>query len=222
METTTIPTRAELVRRASEIIPILQANAQWHEQHRRLHDETIEALTQIGLFRMRRPQRYGGYESDTRTLVEVLAEIGQGDGSAAWVSWVLAGNTWLLGKFPESVQDEVFATPDVRVSGTLSPSGKVERQHCPGDFCAHRARPLGDTSAPGAAHLIAESLDLPESDGANDCRSGQRNTIRVGKGGDEELFSAASRARHCLYWLQEASRSSHYTLTGGGGGNEDR
>ncbi|GHO99346.1 acyl-CoA dehydrogenase [Reticulibacter mediterranei] len=128
MEVTTIPTRAELVHCASEIIPILQANAQWHEQHRRLHDETIEALTRIGLFRLRTPKRYGGYESNTRTLVEVLAEIGQGDGSTAWVSWVLAGNTWLIGKFPEAVQDEVFATPDVRVSGTLSPKGKVEKR----------------------------------------------------------------------------------------------
>jgi alkylation response protein AidB-like acyl-CoA dehydrogenase len=128
MEVTTIPTRAELVRRAAEIIPTLQANAQWNEQHRRLHDETIEALTRVGLFRLRTPKRYGGYESDTRTLVEMLAEIGQGDGSTAWVSWVLAGNTWLVGKFPKAVQDEVFATPDVRVSGTLSPRGKLERR----------------------------------------------------------------------------------------------
>jgi alkylation response protein AidB-like acyl-CoA dehydrogenase len=128
MEITTIPTRAELVRRASEIVPILQANAQWHEQHHRLHDETIEAVAQTGLFRLRAPKRYGGYEYDTRTLVEMLAEIGQGDGSTAWVSWVLAGNTWLVGKFPVAVQDEVFATPDVRVSGTLSPRGKLERR----------------------------------------------------------------------------------------------
>jgi alkylation response protein AidB-like acyl-CoA dehydrogenase len=128
MEVTTIPTRAELIRRASEIIPTLQANAQWHEQHRRLHDETIEVVTRIGLFRLRAPKRYGGYEYDTRTLVEMLAEIGQGDGSTAWVSWVLAGNTWMVGKFPEAVQDEVFATPDVRVSGTLSPRGKLEQR----------------------------------------------------------------------------------------------
>jgi alkylation response protein AidB-like acyl-CoA dehydrogenase len=128
MEVTTIPTRAELIHRAAEITPILQANAQWHEQHRRLHDETIEALARIGLFKLRAPKRYGGYEYDTRTLVEMLAEIGQGDGSTAWVSWVLAGNTWLVGKFPEAVQDEVFATPDVRVSGTLSPRGKLERR----------------------------------------------------------------------------------------------
>jgi len=107
---------------------MLQARANWHEQHRRLHDETIEALAQAGIFKLRVPKRYGGYESDTRTLVEVLAELGQGDGSTAWVAWVLVSNTWLVGLFPDAVQDEVFSTPDVRVSGTLSPTGKAERR----------------------------------------------------------------------------------------------
>jgi 3-hydroxy-9,10-secoandrosta-1,3,5(10)-triene-9,17-dione monooxygenase len=128
MEATSLPTRTELVHRASEMIPILQAHAQWNEQHRRIHDESIEALGQAGLFRLRVPKRYGGYECDTRTLVEVLAELGQGDGSTAWVVWVLASNTWLVGQFPDTVQDEVFSTPDVRVSGTLSPTGKAERR----------------------------------------------------------------------------------------------
>jgi 3-hydroxy-9,10-secoandrosta-1,3,5(10)-triene-9,17-dione monooxygenase len=128
MTTTSIPTRTELVRRASEIIPILQKHASWNEQHRRLHDEVLQALEQAGVFRLRMPKRYGGYECDASTLVEVLAEIGQGDGSAAWVAWVLASNTWLVGLLPDAVQDEVFATPDVRVSGTLSPTGKTERR----------------------------------------------------------------------------------------------
>jgi 3-hydroxy-9,10-secoandrosta-1,3,5(10)-triene-9,17-dione monooxygenase len=127
MEATYTPTRAELIHRASEIIPLLQTHARWNEQHRRLHDESIEALKQAGLFRLRTPQRYGGYECDTRTLVEVLAELGQGDGSTAWVAWVLAANTWLVGLFPDAVADKVFTTPDVCVSGTLSPTGKVER-----------------------------------------------------------------------------------------------
>lgn len=128
MTITYIPTRTELVHTAHEMIPMLQAHANWHEQHRRLHDETIEALAQAGIFKLRVPKRYGGYESDTRTLVEVLAELGQGDGSTAWVAWVLVSNTWLVGLFPDAVQDEVFSTPDVRVSGTLSPTGKAERR----------------------------------------------------------------------------------------------
>ena len=128
MTTTSISTQTELVRRAREIAPILQEHANWNEQHQRLHDETIQALEQAGVFKLRAPKRYGGYEADSRTLVEVLAELGQGDGSTAWVAWVLTSNTWLVGLFPDAVQDEVFSTPDVRVSGTLSPTGRAEHR----------------------------------------------------------------------------------------------
>jgi alkylation response protein AidB-like acyl-CoA dehydrogenase len=83
MQTTQIPTRTELIDRASEIRPILQRHTLWQEQHRRLHNETIEALLQAGLFRLRLPTRYGGYESDTGTLVEVLTELGLCQSSAS-------------------------------------------------------------------------------------------------------------------------------------------
>ncbi len=120
MTTTDMLTRTELVRRAKALVPTLEKYANWNEDHQRLHEESIAALKQAGLFRLRTPRRYGGYEADTRTLVEVLAELGQGDGSTAWVTFVLAGNTWLIGLFPDAVQDEVFVNPDVQVSGTLS------------------------------------------------------------------------------------------------------
>ncbi len=123
VESANVPTRAELVRRAGELVPVLRANAAWTEEHRRLHEETIEALADAGIFRMRVPARYGGYESDTQTLVDVGAELGRGDGSASWVASVYWIPGWMAGLFPDEVQDEVFSTPDVRVCGTLSPSG---------------------------------------------------------------------------------------------------
>src|SRR6266545_566595 len=121
--TTGVPTREELVRRASELVPVLQQNAAWSEENRRIHDETIEALADAGIFRLRVPARYGGYEADTRTLVDVGTELGRGDGSTSWVASVYWIPTWMACLFPEQVQDEVFSTPDVRVCGTLSPSG---------------------------------------------------------------------------------------------------
>ncbi|RKR86880.1 alkylation response protein AidB-like acyl-CoA dehydrogenase [Micromonospora pisi] len=122
MSTTTVPTREQLVSRASELAPLLRKNADVAETDRRLPDETIEALGQAGFYRMRVPIRYGGYECDTRTLVEVATELGRADGSAAWTASVYWIPTWMACTFPDEVQDEVFATPDVRVCGTLSPS----------------------------------------------------------------------------------------------------
>ncbi|MFJ3338684.1 acyl-CoA dehydrogenase family protein [Streptomyces sp. NPDC086766] len=116
------PTRAQLVQRAKDLAPVLKKHAEQSEQDRRLHEETIEALADAGIFRMRVPARYGGYEAGTRTLVDVAAELGRADGAAAWTASVYWIPTWMTCLFPEHVQEEVFSTPDVRICGTLSPS----------------------------------------------------------------------------------------------------
>ncbi|MFF8867325.1 acyl-CoA dehydrogenase family protein [Streptomyces sp. NPDC015139] len=119
---TDVPTREQIVRRVSELVPQLRGNAAWAEENRRVHDDSIQALADAGVFRLRTPARFGGFESDTRTLVEVAAEIGRADGSTGWTASVYWIPTWMAGLFPDHVQDEVFSTPDVRVCGTLSPS----------------------------------------------------------------------------------------------------
>lgn len=121
MEITQAPPQDELVRRASGLVPLLREKAQWMEQSRRIHDDVIDAITDAGILKMRVPVRYGGYESDMGTVVDVLAELGRGDGSTAWTVAVWAISTWMTGLFPDEVQDEMFATPDVRISGILSP-----------------------------------------------------------------------------------------------------
>ncbi len=120
---TTIPTREDIVRKVSDLIPLLRKHAPWVEENRRLHDESIAALADAGVFKLRRPKHFGGYEVDSQTLVDVGAALGQGCGSTSWVASVYWIPTWMACQFPDEVQDEVFATPDVRVCGTLSPSG---------------------------------------------------------------------------------------------------
>lgn len=122
MDTSAAPSREELVSRASNLVPLLQKNALWGEENRRLPEDSIEALTDAGILRMRVPARHGGYESDMGTVVEVISELGRGDGSTAWTVAVWAINSWIAGLFPDEVQEEVFATSDVRVSGILSPT----------------------------------------------------------------------------------------------------
>jgi alkylation response protein AidB-like acyl-CoA dehydrogenase len=121
METTQAPPKDELVRRASELVPLLREKALWMEENRRLHDDVIEAIAGAGILKMRVPLRYGGYESDMGTVADVLAELSRGDGSTGWTAAVWLISTWMMGLFPDEVQDEVFATPDVRISGILSP-----------------------------------------------------------------------------------------------------
>jgi alkylation response protein AidB-like acyl-CoA dehydrogenase len=137
-----VPTRDELVRRVAELVPVLRANSEWSEQNRALPEESLAALAEAGVFKMRVPKRYGGYESDAGTLLEVMSEVAQGDGSAAWCVSAWAISTWLACLFPDHVQDQVFATENSRVCGVLSPTAE--------------ARPVeGGVVVNGAWHFIS-------------------------------------------------------------------
>ncbi|GIH24373.1 acyl-CoA dehydrogenase [Acrocarpospora phusangensis] len=114
--------KPELAERAGRIVPLLRGNAYWSEGHRRLHPLSIEAMADAGVFKLRVPERYGGFACDSRTLTKVLGVLGQGDGSAAWTTAVWSIAAWMTCLFPDEVQDEVFATPDVRICATLSPT----------------------------------------------------------------------------------------------------
>lgn len=113
------------MRRASHLIPLLREKALWMDENRRMHEDAIVALTEAGFLKMRVPVRYGGFESDMRTIVDVISEIGRGDGSTAWTLAMWAISSWMVGLFPDEVQDEVFSAPDVRICGILSPGAIV-------------------------------------------------------------------------------------------------
>src|ERR1700730_11631008 len=77
------PGFAELSQGAEALGPVLRERAAQAEELRRLPDETIEDLHRSGLFRILQPKRVGGSELPFRAIVELVATIGPGDGSAA-------------------------------------------------------------------------------------------------------------------------------------------
>ena len=123
MNTIEAPPRAELVRRATDLVPLIQKHAAWQEENRILHEEVLDGLRDAGLLKMRIAKRYGGYESDVATVCDVIAELSRGDGSVGWTVAVWLISSWLAGLLPDQVQDEIFADPDVRVCGTVGPNG---------------------------------------------------------------------------------------------------
>lgn len=125
------PDAAELIARAEALYPILSKNSAPGEEQRRVMDESIEALTEAGLFRILQPKRYGGSESSIRALVDVSAAVGEADGGTAWVISLINSGAWLAACFPEKAQDEVWAdNPKALVSGVFSP--RVQSVKVPG------------------------------------------------------------------------------------------
>src|ERR1700730_7242762 len=88
--------RAELVARAVALRPLLREHAGQMDAERHLADEVNAALVDAGMFRLLTPKRFGGYEADLRTTVEVVSTLGEADGSAAWVVGIGTVASWLL------------------------------------------------------------------------------------------------------------------------------
>ncbi|WP_344447438.1 acyl-CoA dehydrogenase family protein, partial [Kitasatospora nipponensis] len=122
MTTTEASTSAELVRRATELVPLIRKHAAWQEENRVLHEEVLQGVADAGLMKMRVPVRYGGFESDVRTVCDVITELARGDGSVGWTVSTMTISSWLAGLFPDEVQDEIFADPDVRIGSSVSPN----------------------------------------------------------------------------------------------------
>ncbi|WP_047870515.1 acyl-CoA dehydrogenase family protein [Nocardiopsis sp. RV163] len=122
MADTESPTEEEIIQKIRKTEELLRGRVDWSEENRRLHEDSVEALAEAGVFRMRVAARHGGYESGARAMVSVASALARVDGALAWTASVYWIPTWMAGLFPESVQREVFSTPDVRVCGTLSPT----------------------------------------------------------------------------------------------------
>nr|AGO97164.1 oxidoreductase [Streptomyces sp. CNT-179] len=117
-----VPSSDELIKRAEELVPLIKSRASSAAQNRNLDDEVVEALAEAGMFELRRPHRYGGYETSARGLFDVLSTLSTGDGSTGWNTAVWAIGSWMAAAFPDHVQDEVFATRATRICVVLSPT----------------------------------------------------------------------------------------------------
>jgi alkylation response protein AidB-like acyl-CoA dehydrogenase len=123
----TEPTATELVARARALQPLLREHSAKSEADRRVATECIDALGEAGLFKVSVPKRYGGYETTLRTMLDVSAAVAEGDGSAGWVVALVNVCNWLAALFPARAQDEVFADPQARVTGVLTPSSTARK-----------------------------------------------------------------------------------------------
>jgi 3-hydroxy-9,10-secoandrosta-1,3,5(10)-triene-9,17-dione monooxygenase len=119
--------RADLVERASKLVPLLASNAQRTEDDRRVAEENITAIEEAGLFSIMQPRRFGGLQVDFRTKLEVTRELARGCGSTAWTTSLMNVCAWFTGLWGEQAQKDVWAEhPANRVAGVFAPTGTAE------------------------------------------------------------------------------------------------
>ena len=96
----------ELMSRAGQIAEISRARVQEAEANRRIADDVIERLREAQLFRILQPAAYGGFEYCYDVFAELVAIIGRGCGSTAWVYGLGAVHQWFVACFPKEAQEE--------------------------------------------------------------------------------------------------------------------
>ena len=109
------------------ILPRLAASTNESDKLRRLSDDAANALRESGLSRMITPKQFGGYELSPSVHIRVCAEIGNVCSAASWVLMVCVAHDYIIGRFPEECQREVYeGDADNLVAGSLAPQGTLE------------------------------------------------------------------------------------------------
>ena len=123
-----IPTREELTKAAADLISKLRERAEEAEDLRMMPDETIEDIKKAGIHKMFTPKRYGGFEMDWGTQVDVARELGKGCASTSWMSSVVMSHSWNLGRFPAEAQEEFWPScPDAIIATAFAGGGEMKK-----------------------------------------------------------------------------------------------
>jgi alkylation response protein AidB-like acyl-CoA dehydrogenase len=101
---------------ARKTVPTLSANAALTERELRPAPESAAAVRDAGMFALTVPRANGGHGTDLHTLVEVVAELGSGCASTAWVVGLCAAAKALAGALLSGpARDALLADPDAVV-----------------------------------------------------------------------------------------------------------
>jgi alkylation response protein AidB-like acyl-CoA dehydrogenase len=117
-----------LLERVQAVVPLVAERAMEAEQQRKPADDVIDALKATGVFRSLVPRRHGGYEIDLDLFLDIGLAVSEADASTGWITTFYLEHNWLLGLFPEELQDEVFGSqPYVLAPGSVNPTGEATR-----------------------------------------------------------------------------------------------
>jgi 3-hydroxy-9,10-secoandrosta-1,3,5(10)-triene-9,17-dione monooxygenase len=118
----------ELIDQARALTPLLRASAPESEANRRLSDGDIKALSDARLFELCVPKRLGGLQTNVRTLVDAIAAVAYGNGSAGWVVSLLNTSAWMAALFPDQAQRDIWGSdPGKRIATIFEAAGTATR-----------------------------------------------------------------------------------------------
>ncbi|OBI22442.1 monooxygenase [Mycobacterium sp. E2327] len=116
---------AQSVRDAiDDLLPKLRQRAQETEELRRLPDDTVSELAEIGFFRLLQPAQWGGMQCDPTVFFDAVRRLASACGSTGWVASILGVHNWHLAQFDQQAQQDVWGEDTgARISSSYAPMG---------------------------------------------------------------------------------------------------
>ncbi len=111
------------------ILDRLEALAPAGREKRNLEKETVQLLSEVGMFRAMLPTEFGGLESHPADFFTAVMQIAERDMSTAWISAVVGIHPFQISLMDKQSLRDVYGTnPDTRVSSSYNPTGaKAEK-----------------------------------------------------------------------------------------------
>jgi 3-hydroxy-9,10-secoandrosta-1,3,5(10)-triene-9,17-dione monooxygenase len=122
---------AFLVDKAKSLVPNLRTRGKETDEIRRIPEATMNELKEAGLFKLLRPQIYGGYQTSMRTYSDVIVEISRGCASTGWILSLCAIRELMVAEsFTEKAHLEIFGEneDDVLFAGVYEPRKCIARK----------------------------------------------------------------------------------------------
>ena len=111
----------DMVAAAAALGPKLAARRDKAQSLKRLPDETITDLIDLGLINACKPARFGGPELPFGSHTDVAMELARHCPSTGWVAGILGSHEWWLAKCTPEAQDEIWGNdPRAWVAGAFA------------------------------------------------------------------------------------------------------
>ena len=118
----------EVVERVRALAPKFAARADAAEQGRRMPPESVADMLGAGIARVLIPRRFGGYDLDLETWLDVVLEISRADCSHGWCASLLIHHPHLIAQYPEECQQAIWKDgPDVPIAASFAPRTQAVR-----------------------------------------------------------------------------------------------
>jgi 3-hydroxy-9,10-secoandrosta-1,3,5(10)-triene-9,17-dione monooxygenase len=120
--------RDRLMDRVRALGTVFGERAAAGEEARQIPAQSAHEMLDAGIARILVPKRFGGYELDFDTWLDVVLELARHDASHAWCASLFVHHAHLIAQFPDECQQAIWAHgPDVPVAASFAPRAKAVR-----------------------------------------------------------------------------------------------